>query len=266
MIIESSSFPRRSGSAPPWEARNIDLPDDRVAMHARYVVAPGVELDAYATHLTDRNEQCEGRRGSRDAGARTAGVGSAHQPAGKPRTDWGRFQRRSRIRHHPSLDRQRLHRSSCRRRDRARATPTTATTSISKRVEAFPNQRIDYIFFRPGRQRRFAIKTVQLFLDRPSAEPGGRWLWASDHFGVLCPPRTGVNYSVAQSDAPSACNIAMQHEPCALFVGQSALIAGAKRDAAARCADEFDQLRDFRAGRTFAEQIVNRRCTDCAGP
>jgi endonuclease/exonuclease/phosphatase family metal-dependent hydrolase len=51
--------------------------------------------------------------------------------------------------------------------------------------EARPNQRIDYIFFRPGRERKFAIEMVQLFLDRPSAEPDGRWLWASDHFGVL---------------------------------------------------------------------------------
>jgi endonuclease/exonuclease/phosphatase family metal-dependent hydrolase len=38
------------------------LPDDRVAMHMRYVVAPGVELDAYVTHLTDRNEQSGGVR------------------------------------------------------------------------------------------------------------------------------------------------------------------------------------------------------------
>src|SRR5271170_6754046 len=36
------------------------LPDDRVAIHARYVLAPGFELDAYGTHLTDRNEQTNG--------------------------------------------------------------------------------------------------------------------------------------------------------------------------------------------------------------
>jgi endonuclease/exonuclease/phosphatase family metal-dependent hydrolase len=51
--------------------------------------------------------------------------------------------------------------------------------------QASPNQRIDYVFFRPGRARSFTIESVQLFLDRPSAEGDGRWLWASDHFGVL---------------------------------------------------------------------------------
>ncbi len=52
-------------------------------------------------------------------------------------------------------------------------------------AHASRNQGIDYLFFRPGRSRPFTIESVQLFLDRPSAEPGGRWLWASDHFGVL---------------------------------------------------------------------------------
>ncbi len=36
------------------------LPDDRVAIHARYVLAPNLELDAYGTHLTDRNDQTDG--------------------------------------------------------------------------------------------------------------------------------------------------------------------------------------------------------------
>jgi len=50
--------------------------------------------------------------------------------------------------------------------------------------EAFPNQRIDYIFFRPGRGK-FTINSVQLFLDQPTTVSDGQWLWASDHFGVL---------------------------------------------------------------------------------
>jgi len=160
------------------------LPDDRVAMHARYVVAPGVELDAYATHLTDRNEQSEGlairvmqarellewvQRTSRPENPVLMG-GDFNDVPGSDTIQA--------LTANGFID---LHHA-------AGIGPGYTNDRNDLDIEgdeACPNQRIDYIFFRPGRQRRFAIKTVQLFLDRPSAEPGGRWLWASDHFGVL---------------------------------------------------------------------------------
>jgi endonuclease/exonuclease/phosphatase family metal-dependent hydrolase len=160
------------------------LPDDRVAMHARYVVAPGAELDAYVTHLTDRNEQTAGvairllqacellqwvQRTSRPGNPVLIGGDFNDVPQSdtiRSLTDNG------------FID---LHAA-------AGGEPGYTNDRNDLNIEApqaSPNQRIDYIFFRPGRGRQFTIESVRLFLDRPSAEPDGRWLWASDHFGVL---------------------------------------------------------------------------------
>lgn len=160
------------------------LPDDRVAIHARYGVAPGLELDAYATHLTDRNEQAEGlairlmqarellewvQRTSRPENPVLIGGDFNDVPG----SDTIRT-----LTANGFID---LHHA-------AGIGPGYTNDRNDLDIEAEqarPNQRIDYIFFRPGRGRKFAIKSVQLFLDRPSAEAGGGWLWASDHFGVL---------------------------------------------------------------------------------
>jgi endonuclease/exonuclease/phosphatase family metal-dependent hydrolase len=160
------------------------LPDDRVAMHARYLVASGVELDAYATHLTDRNEQSDGlpirlmqarellewvQRTSRPENPVLIGGDFNDVPDSETiRT----------LTANGFID---LHHA-------AGIDPGYTNDRNDLDIEASearPNQRIDYIFFRPGRGRKFAIRMVQLFLNRPSAEPDGRWLWASDHFGVL---------------------------------------------------------------------------------
>ena len=85
------------------------LPDDRVAIHARYVLAPGLELDAYGTHLTDRNEQTRRSHRASRAGAGTDRVGAAHQPTGKSGTDWRRLQRHCAVGDYPDPDPQRLH-------------------------------------------------------------------------------------------------------------------------------------------------------------
>jgi len=160
------------------------LPDDRVAMHARYVVAPGVELDAYATHLTDRNEQSEGLA-IRVMQARE--LLEWVQRSSRPENpvliggDFNDVPGSDTIQALTAIGFIDLHHAA----GIAPGYTNDRNDLDIEAAEAKPNQRIDYIFFRPGRERRFAIKTVQLFLDRPSAEPGGRWLWASDHFGVL---------------------------------------------------------------------------------
>jgi hypothetical protein len=56
-VIKYSSQVRIEISVGKQEYR---LPDDRIAIHVRYGLAPGVELDAYVTQLTDQNQQQSG--------------------------------------------------------------------------------------------------------------------------------------------------------------------------------------------------------------
>lgn len=160
------------------------LPDDRVAMHIRYVVGPGVEVDAYVTHLTDRNEQSGGEairllqaRELLDWVNRTSHPGNPVLIGG----DFNDIPESDTIRTLTASGFIDLHAA-------AGSEPGYTNDRNDLDLEApqaGPNQRIDYVFFRPARGRTFTIQSVGLFLDRPSAEPGGRWLWASDHFGVL---------------------------------------------------------------------------------
>ena len=160
------------------------LPDDRIALHLRYLVAPGLEVDAYATHLTDRNEESAGElvrmeqaRELLQSVDRTSNPGNPVLIGGDfndvPESDTIRT-----LTENGFID---LHSGTS-----SEPGYTNDRNDLDiEAVEARPNQRIDYIFFRPGSGRKFRIESVRLFLDQPSAEPGGRWLWASDHFGVL---------------------------------------------------------------------------------
>jgi endonuclease/exonuclease/phosphatase family metal-dependent hydrolase len=160
------------------------LPDDRVAMHIRYALAPAVQVDAYVTHLTDRNEQ-SGGVAIRQLQARELmrWVKQTSRP-GNPVLIGGDFNdvpESDTIHAITGAGFTDLHTA-------ARNDPGYTNDRNDLDIEApqaSPNQRIDYVFFRPGRGRRFTIESVRLFLDRPSAEPGAKWLWASDHFGVL---------------------------------------------------------------------------------
>src|SRR5579875_2390169 len=160
------------------------LPDDRIAMHMRYVVTPAIQLDAYVTHLTDRNEEAA------DAPVRVLQARELIQwvdrtsDCGNPVLIGGDFN------DVPESDTVRTLTGSGFIDVHAAAGREPGFTNDRNDLDleaphASPNQRIDYVFFRPGRSRNFTIQSVQLFLDRPSAEPDGRWLWASDHFGVL---------------------------------------------------------------------------------
>jgi endonuclease/exonuclease/phosphatase family metal-dependent hydrolase len=163
--------------------RQYRLPDDRVAMHIRYVVAPGVEVDAYVTHLTDRNEQ-SGGIAIRQHQARelTEWVQQTSRPGngvliGGDFNDVPESETIGAIIGAGFID---LHAA-------AGSAPGYTNDRNDLDIEgpqASPNQRIDYVFFRPG-SGKFEIQSVRLLLDGPSAEPGGKWLWASDHFGVL---------------------------------------------------------------------------------
>lgn len=180
-MIKYSSQVRISASVGSQEYR---LPDDRVAMHIRYLVAPGFELDAYGTHLTDRNEQSESVAiRVRQARQLVEWVESTSRPA-NPILIGGDFN------DVPDSDTIRTLTESgfIDVHSAAGADPGYTNDRNDLDLEApqaSPNQRIDYVFFRPGRSRSFKIENVRLFLDQPSPEPAGQWLWASDHFGVL---------------------------------------------------------------------------------
>lgn len=180
-VLKYPSQVRISASVGSQEYR---LPDDRIVMHARYLIAPDMELDAYATHLTDRAEQ-SGGVAIRLLQARELleWVRNTNRP-GNPVLIGGDFN------DVPESDTIRaltgngfidLHATAA---NEAGYTNDRNDLDIEA-AQASPNQRIDYIFFRPARGRKFTIESVELFLNRPSAENGGRWLWASDHFGVM---------------------------------------------------------------------------------
>jgi endonuclease/exonuclease/phosphatase family metal-dependent hydrolase len=160
------------------------LPDDRVAIHIRYVVAPGFEIDAYATHLTDRNEESGGVAIRQHQAYELVDWVQHTSLPENPVLIGGDFNDTpdsGTVRSIIDADFIDLHAA-------AGAGPGYTNDRNDLDIElahASPNQRIDYVFFRPGRVRNFAIESVSLFLDRPSAEPDGNWLWASDHFGVL---------------------------------------------------------------------------------
>jgi endonuclease/exonuclease/phosphatase family metal-dependent hydrolase len=52
-------------------------------------------------------------------------------------------------------------------------------------ARASHDRRIDYLFCRAPSGSDCKVADARLFVDRPNPEPGGRWLWASDHIGVL---------------------------------------------------------------------------------
>ena len=165
------------------------LPDDRIAMRARYRMPNKIELQVCVTHLTDSIET-------------TAGVAirlqQAHElvawleRAGNPSSSLlasplllaGDFndvpdsETIAAITGAGFLDLWQA----------AGSGPGFTNDRDDIDIESphgAHNQRIDYLFFRPGRGRGSEIAEVSLFLDRPRPTPDGGWLWASDHAGVI---------------------------------------------------------------------------------
>ncbi len=160
------------------------LPDDRVAMHARYLIDRGVEVDAYGTHLTDRNEEQDGvgirvlqSRELLQWIERTSGPDNLVLAGG----DFNDLPESATIRTLTAGGLIDLHAAAG---DGPGFTNDRGDLDIEGR-QASPNQRIDYIFLRPPRERKYRIDSIRLIVDHPSAEPDEKWLWASDHFGVL---------------------------------------------------------------------------------
>jgi len=160
------------------------LPDDRIAMRTRYRIPNGIELQVCVTHLTDSSETAAGvairLQQARELVAWLKHAGNPSWPlllAGdfNDVPDSGTI---AAITGAGFLDLWRA----------AGSGPGFTNDRGDIDIESphgGHNQRIDYLFFRPGRGRSSEIAEVGLFLDRPHLTPEGGWLWASDHAGVI---------------------------------------------------------------------------------
>jgi endonuclease/exonuclease/phosphatase family metal-dependent hydrolase len=160
------------------------LPDDRIAMRARYRISNGIELQVCVTHLTDSRETAAGVAiRLQQARELIAWLERAPDPS-SPLLLAGDFndvpdsQTIAAITGAGFLDLWQT----------AGSGPGFTNDRDDLDIESpygGHNQRIDYLFFRPGRGCRSEIAKVRLFLDRPRRTPEGGWLWASDHAGLI---------------------------------------------------------------------------------
>lgn len=160
------------------------LPDDRIAMHARYEFDRGLELDVYTTHLTDASPLHGGNMiRLRQAHELIEWIG-ASSASGNSVIVTGDFNDA------PESETMKLFAAASFLDAHALAGTGAGYTNCSDDLDLTSpvgdaNQRIDYVLFRPGRLRDPEIVEARLFLDQPAREPDGQWLRASDHFGVL---------------------------------------------------------------------------------
>ncbi|MGH7934723.1 MAG: endonuclease/exonuclease/phosphatase family protein [Candidatus Binataceae bacterium] len=164
------------------------LPDDRVALKTRFALEGGT-VEAYVTHLTDRLEAAGGGASIRVAQARelVEWVEGGGDPAtvaiiagdlnDVPESDTvGAFIRAGFVDAYAAAGARAPGHNPGYTNDRD-------DIDLESQV-ASHNQRIDFILARSPRGRPLAIAEANLFMPRAHCEPGGRWLWASDHIGV----------------------------------------------------------------------------------
>lgn len=163
------------------------LPDDRVALAMSYRIAEGTELNVGVTHLTDVSEVAGGQRVRIEQARELVAWVDSWNRGRNPIVIAGDFN------------------------DVPESEPIRAMTGAGfidahgaaghgagytndrndldlESNSATPNQRIDYIFLRPGARGGQVIE-ARLFMERPVRLPEGGWLWGSDHVGVLAKVR-----------------------------------------------------------------------------
>jgi len=159
------------------------LPDDRVAMRLRFRTDGGSDVDFYVAHLTDATEAAGNGPAVRAAQARelarwvgeSSGAGAA-VVAG----DFNDAPESEAIR---SLVEAGFVDTYAATGTLPGYTNDRGDLDIESPV-ASHNQRIDYIFYRQPPGGDSQIIDARLFGQRPHREPGGGWLWPSDHIGV----------------------------------------------------------------------------------
>jgi endonuclease/exonuclease/phosphatase family metal-dependent hydrolase len=163
------------------------LPDDRIAMRMRLRTDSGA-FDIYATHLTDSSEQAGNGATIRSEQARELLEWVERSSGAIPVFIAGDFNDLP-----ESESVAIMLKAGFADTYSASGIPPGNTNDADdinlESPEATHNRRIDFIFARPPRGGSMKILNAELFIDRPHQEPGGKWLWPSDHIGVLTTAR-----------------------------------------------------------------------------
>jgi endonuclease/exonuclease/phosphatase family metal-dependent hydrolase len=165
-------------------ANDYRLPDDRIALHARLVIDSTLEIDTYATHLTDRPDRVPDGGQVNTAQARE--LAQWIQATSAPDNAVLLGGDLNAVPHSDTI----LALTEAGLIDiyaAAGQPPGYTNDEHDLDLEGgrnTANQRIDYCFFRPPARGSWRIEAAELFLDHPSVTADGGRLWASDHFGV----------------------------------------------------------------------------------
>jgi endonuclease/exonuclease/phosphatase family metal-dependent hydrolase len=161
------------------------LPDDRIAIRMRFKISDDREIDFFVTHLTDCTEQGGGgetvRLGQALELRRWIDATSSPDVATIVAGDFNALPESE-----PVLAFTRIGFIDI----WAAAGNVGGYTNDSEDIDlescaASHNQRVDYLFCRPPRGQELILSEVRLFLDNAHREPDGRYLWPSDHIGVM---------------------------------------------------------------------------------
>lgn len=161
------------------------LPDDRIAFRMRFQAGAGRVVEFIAIHLTDRDET--GPDGVAIRVAQAAELARWVRTAGDPESpiiiagDFNDIPNSETIRNLTSAG---FADAWMTAGNGAGFTNDHDDIDLED-PDASHNRRIDYLFCRAPRRSDFKVMEARLFLDRPNPEPNGRWLWPSDHIGVM---------------------------------------------------------------------------------
>ncbi len=160
------------------------LPDDRVAMHARLNLGPTQHLDAYVTHLTSLAES---------EGGSNIRLTQAHEliewiaktrNADNPVIVAGDLNDVPDSQTVSTLLQFGLYDAWAEQGSGPGYTSGSAEFDLQSPNRA-ADERIDYIFFQPGKREEVRVLDTKLLFDRVGRKTGREYLWPSDHFGVL---------------------------------------------------------------------------------
>ena len=177
--IVEAEVRRLAASYPVWrEHHGYEYEEFRIALRASVEIRPGIRIDVIATHITD------------------AGPRDDTSPRALQLADLARFVAERPHREHPAIIggdfnarpeddeiaslRKRGFVDVCEGRDPGPTNDCNDRDLENPRDTA--NQRIDYLFAAGG---EIAVRDVRLFLHQAVEIEPGRFLWASDHSGIV---------------------------------------------------------------------------------
>lgn len=159
------------------------LTDDRVALGMSYRTAEGAALDVCVTHLTDVSEAAGGPRVRIEQARELVAWVDSWNRGRNPALIAGDFNDLPESETIGALLRAGFVDAHAAAGCGAGYTNDRNDLDLESESAAL-NQRIDYVFFRPGAGGG-RVAEARLFMERPAHLPEGGWLWGSDHLGVL---------------------------------------------------------------------------------